>query len=227
MEQLWGRVHRYGQTKHTFAFRMIAVGTFDEVMHAGGTGKVSMADDFLARPAIQSLFLQDLTLSAHADILAELLDLSLHGAPISDNGDVPTQWASGDEDHPASSTKGTRGGAKNANAVKTAGTGKNTRSKTAAAAKKTLADASAQPAQDTTGVKKARKTGPKKGKGKAKAPPKEPSPEEEEEDDNDEQTQALRNAKLDEEEEMQIQIEESKSEFHLSELVSRVTDFTP
>lgn len=54
MEQLWGRVHRVGQKKPTWAFRMIAVGTFDEMIYAGGTGKVSMADDFLARPALQS-----------------------------------------------------------------------------------------------------------------------------------------------------------------------------
>lgn len=61
MEQLWGRVHRFGQTKPTWAFRLIAVSTFDEWMHAGGTGKVSMADSFLARPAVQSMFLHDLT----------------------------------------------------------------------------------------------------------------------------------------------------------------------
>lgn len=51
MEQLWGRVHRHGQTKPTWAFRLIAMKTFDEWMHAGGTGKVSLANEFLSRPA--------------------------------------------------------------------------------------------------------------------------------------------------------------------------------
>lgn len=56
MQQLWGRVHRYGQRKPTWAFRMIAMATFDEWMHAGGAGKVDLAEDFLSRPENKSTF---------------------------------------------------------------------------------------------------------------------------------------------------------------------------
>lgn len=215
MQQLWGRVHRYGQTKRTWAFRLIAVDTFDEVMHAGGTGKVSMADTFLARPAIQSASADIVNSSACANIPAELLELSQHGKDITDSADKTLEWKVSGEEH-------SKGGAKAKQATSSAGPSTRT-TRSAAEKKKTPAAAAPKappkPAKASKQTPKGKGKRAAKGKEKQKAKSAEPDdPDSEEETEDQRQARLLEesNAKADFEEETQIALAQSRGECHIS-----------
>ncbi len=49
-EQLYGRIHRYGQTQATFAFQLIASGTIEQLLIWAGLLKLDLLEAFHALP---------------------------------------------------------------------------------------------------------------------------------------------------------------------------------